>query len=209
MKKLFLLIIAVCMYLLPASAQQTVAVMLDIQKKSVLSIQGTTNIAPFRLYQNSDKFIPKNLLITASKVRNKLFIHENKITVPVNQFSSNNKMALRDFFKLMKSDTYPDLQIKLDFIELTQSNSLPQGNAIVDVTITGITKKYSFPIQTRKEGNNYLFNIRKDINIHDFRLTPPKQILGMIKVNEWINIDLSMTCNIQAINQAELYSDNL
>ena len=157
MKKLFLLIIAVCMYLLPASAQQTVAVMLDIQKNSVLSIQGTTNIAPFRLYQNSDKFIPKNLLITASKVRNKLFIHENKITVPVNQFSSNNKMALRDFFKLMKSDTYPVLQIKLDYIEQRESNSLPQGNAIVDVTITGITKKYSFPVQTRKKGNNYIF----------------------------------------------------
>lgn len=157
MKELFLLIFTVCMYILLASAQQTVAVVLDIQKNSVLSIQGTTNIDLFRFYQNGDKIITKNLLITTSKVRNKLFIHENKITVPVNQFTSNNKIALRDFFKLMKSDTYPVLQIKLDYIELKESNSLPQGNAIVDVTITGITKKYLFPIQTRKKGNNYIF----------------------------------------------------
>lgn len=31
----------------------------------------------------------------------------------------------------------------------------------------------------------------------------------MIKVNEWINIDLSMICNIQTFKQAELYSVNL
>ena len=209
MKKFFLLFFAVCTFLLSTSAQNTVAVTLDIQKNSTLSIRGTTNVIPFMLYQNSDNFIRKNLTITASKNQNKLYLQENKICVPVNRFNSTNKKALKDFFKLMKSDTYPDLQIKLDYIELTSSNSLAEGNAIVDVTITGVTKKYSFPIHTHREGNSYLFSIRKDINIRDFRLTPPSQILGMIKVNEWINIDLNMICTIQPVKPKELLSDNL
>lgn len=204
MKKFFLILITCCVALLSLSAQSSVTVAIDIQKNSTLAINGTTNVIAFKFYQTSDKFIRKNLIVTALRNQNKLFLSENRLAVPVKKFDSTNKMALKDFFKMMKSDAYPTLQIQLDHIEFASSNSLSKGNAIADVTITGITKRYSFPVDMEQKGDYYTFIITKNINIRDFGLTPPKQMMGMIKVNEWINIDLHMICYIQPFNQTDL-----
>lgn len=50
-------------------------------------------------------------------------------------------MALRDFNKLVKSDQYPKMLIKLDHIELAdRSSTSAVGNAVIDITITDVTK---------------------------------------------------------------------
>ena len=46
--------------------------------------------------------------------------------------------------------------------------------------------------------------IEKHINIRDFGLEPPVQMMGMLKVDEMININLKMICNIQPAESAQL-----
>ncbi len=114
-------------------------------------------------------------------------------------------MALRDFNKLVKSDQYPKMLIKLDHIELAdRSSTSAVGNAVIDVTITDVTKRYIFPVTTGKNGNNFTVDITKEINIRDFNLTPPVHMMGMIKVDELITINLFMECDILPLDQAEL-----
>lgn len=179
-----------------------VAVAVDVKKNSTLSINGTTNVVNFRLTQNSDNFIKKNMIITASQNNNRLYLSENQLSVPVKSFNSTNKMALRDFHKLVKSDQFPTMNIQLNYIELAKSAT--SGNAVVDVTITGVTKKYSFPVKAVKNGNSYNFKVMKDINIRDFGLEPPVQMAGLLKVDEMININMNMNCDIQPVETAEL-----
>ena len=43
----------------------------------------------------------------------------------------------------------------------------------------------------------------KDINIRDFDLVPPVQMAGLLKVDEMININMNMNCDIQPVETAE------
>jgi hypothetical protein len=49
-----------------------------------------------------------------------------------------------------------------------------------------------------------MFDVKKEINIRDFELTPPVHMMGMLKVEEWITINLFMECDILPADQAEL-----
>lgn len=176
----------------------------DVKEKSVLSIQGKSNVVDFKFYQPGERFIRKKMYITASRRDNKLYLSENNLEIPVKNFTSSNKMALRDFYKLVKSDEYPVMHIELDHIELAGRPSGPVGNAVIDVTITDVTRRYIFPVTAGKNGNNFTFDVNKEINIRDFNLTPPVHMMGMLKVDEWITINLFIECGILPADQAEL-----
>lgn len=205
MKALFSFLLAGFLTTGVVIAQTSSAVIVvDVNKNSSLSINGSSNIVNFTLTQSSENFIQKNMIITASQSNKKLYLSENRLIVPVKSFTSSNKMALRDFYKLLKFDEYPTMDIQLNHIDLPENPKLTTGVAVVDVTITGVTKKYQFPIKTEKNGTRYIFDIEKHINIRDFGLEPPVQMMGMLKVDEMININLKMICNIQPAESAQL-----
>ncbi|HHT29167.1 MULTISPECIES: YceI family protein [Petrimonas] len=185
-------------------AQTSSAVVeVEVDRSSILSINGSSNVVDFTLSQGSENFIQKKLIVTASQHNRKLYLSENRLTVPVKKFTSSNKMALRDFNKLLQSDKFPTMDIRLNHVDLPEAGSTT-GLAVVDVTITGITKKYQFPIKTERSGKGYIFDVEKSINIRDFGLEPPVQMMGMLKVNEMININLRVKCNIQPAESAQL-----
>ena len=179
-------------------------VAVDVKEQSMLSIQGKSNVVDFTFYQPGERFIQKKLYLTAFRRDNQLYLSEKNLEIPVKNFTSNNRMALRDFYKLVKSDEYPVMHIGLDHVELAGRPSGTVGNAVIDVTITDVTRRYIFPVTATRNGNNYTFDVKKEINIRDFNLTPPVHMMGMLKVDEWITINLFMECDILPADQAEL-----
>lgn len=184
--------------------QEAYPIVVDVKDKSVLSIQGESNVVDFKFNQPASQFIPKKMYITASRYEDKLYLSESKLEIPVKNFTSSNKMALRDFQKLVKSNEYPLMQIELDHIELADESTTAVGNAVIDVSITGVKKRYIFPVTALKKGNYFTFDVKKEINIRDFDLTPPVHMMGMLKVDEWITINLFLECDIFPTNQAQL-----
>ena len=180
-------------------SSQTI-VSFDLQKNSSLTIYGSTNLLSFKLFINGEKLPRQNFTITATQNRNRTILSENLLSIDVKDFTSDNKMALRDFLKLIKSDIYPNLQVQLISLEIlpdqkisknfqiVQSAESAYGIATVSITITGVTKQYSVPITFDREGNLYSVDGNKKISIRDFGLIPPVQIMGLIKVSEWIEI---------------------
>lgn len=181
-----------------------------VKEKSVLSIQGKSNVADFKFDQPGERFIQKKLYLTAFRRDNQLYLSEKNLEIPVKNFTSNNRMALRDFYKLVKSDEYPVMHIELDHVRLSNepvdeiSHAAEVGDAVIDVTITGVTKRYTFPVIADKNDDHFTFDLKKKINIRDFDLTPPVHMMGMLKVEEWITINLFMECDIRPADQAEL-----
>ncbi|HZK68862.1 MAG TPA: YceI family protein [Paludibacter sp.] len=182
-------------------AQSIVTV--DLQKSSSVTITGSTNIVSFKLLYPGDMLPKKNFVITATQNQNRILLGQTQLSIAVKDFTSGNKMALRDFLKLIKSKTYPSIHVQLNYIDLKQNfdkSKMIKGNAYADITITGITKKYCFPISSDSDGENYFLNVRKNISIRDFGLVPPVEMLGLIKVSEWIDLDFHIVCKI-ALNK--------
>lgn len=180
---------------------QTVASTLNLnialQSNSSITINGTTNVIPFKLSQTGDKLANKSFTITATQIQNKINLNQNQYAIVVRNFNSLNKMALRDFFKLMKADIYPEIKVQLNYIE-NQSvlNDYSKGQASVNITLTGVTKQYVIPISAKKTSDFYNLIGKMKLNIRDFGITPPSEMLGLIKVSEWIDIDLNFICKI-------------
>ena len=184
----------------PSSSAQTL-VSAEILKNSSLTISGSTNIVSFKLFQNGNKLSRSKLTIAAAQSQNKITLSQNQLSVVVKNFVSNNPMALRDFLKLLKSDTYPTLQVQLNYLDLrpfSEKEESYSGNALVSITITGITRHYSIPISLNNIGDLYTVNGIKKLSIRDFGLTPQTKMMGVIKVSEWINIDFHMICKINS-----------
>jgi len=108
-------------------------------------------------------------------------------------------MALRDFKKLIKSDAYPQIKVQLNYIETLPGNekdAYSKGNASVSITITGVTHQYSIPVSSNKQSEYISVVGGKKIDIRDFGLQPPVEMMGLIKVSEWISIDFRMVCKL-------------
>lgn len=182
---------------------QTVAaqnfVSAEILKNSSLIISGSTNLLTFKLYQNGDDLSRSKLTIATTLSQNKIYLSQNQLSVVVKNFSSSNPMALKDFLKLLKSDVYPTLKVQLNYVDLesiSEKGIFNRGNALVSITITGITRNYSIPISLSSNRDQYIVDGIKKLSIRDFGLTPEKKMMGLIKVSEWITIDFHMICKI-------------
>lgn len=178
-------------------SQTTVSV--DLQKNSWLAIHGTTNIVSFKLVHDGEKLLGKAITMTATQNKNKIYTSKNQLSIEVKNFTSENKMALRDFMKLIKSDTYPNLHVQLNYIETLagkEKDRYNKGNASVNITIAGVTKQYQIPVSSNQQGEYISVDGGKKINIQDFGLQAPEVMYGLIKVSEWINIDFHLICKL-------------
>ncbi|PWA07457.1 YceI family protein [Flavobacterium psychrotolerans] len=199
MKRLIGLLVLSFIIIPSALAQNLVSV--ELLKNSSLTISGSTNVVSFKLFQDGDKLTRGKSTIEATESQNKLFLSQNLLFVAVKNFSSYNKMALNDFLQLLKADTYPTLQVRINYLDIQPISEKGQsynGNALVSITITGITRYYSIPISIKGNGNQYVVDGKKKMTIRDFGLTPQSRMMGMIKVSEWIDIDFHMICKISS-----------
>jgi len=179
------------------SAQSLVTA--ELQKNSSLTIVGSTNLLSFKLSQSGEKLSRKRLTIATTQSQNNLFLSQNQLSVVVKNFTSNNVIALNEFLKLIKSDAYPTLKFQINYLDTTpisEKGISYNGTALVSITITGITKQYSFPISFNSNGDLYAVNGKKKMSIRDFGLTPKSKMMGLVKVSEWIDVDFNMIYKI-------------
>lgn len=197
MKRLFAFIFFV-LAIFTISGAQTQA-RLELDKSSSLTIFGSTNISKFKLVLPGDKFPGKSFNFTYQQNLNRISLSQNRLALEVNNFTSNNKIALNGFLKLIKSETYPVLDIQLNNLEIISpvpgSNSI-NGKAFLNITITGVTKQYQIPFSSISENGMRYADGKMRISIRDFGLIPPVEMMGMVKTSEWIEINLHIVARI-------------
>lgn len=171
----------------------------DLQKNSTLIICGSTNLLTFNLTQKGESILNKPIAIIATQQANKIYIDQNKLSIKVKNFKSNNFIAEKEFYKMMKIDKYPNLKIELNYFEslLTPKSQLSNGIASLSITITDITKKYDFPVEINKSGEIISISGNKKLTIRDFNIVPPTAMLGLIIVSEYIEIDFDIICKLK------------
>lgn len=180
-----------------------IKVNVELDKKTILTINGSTNLLSFKLNQYGDQILNKPISLTASKRGNKLFLSQNKLSIGVSNFKSNNPIAQSEFYKLMKADQYPYLKIQLNSIDsllISNNSEFSKGIASMNFTITGVTKQYSIPIIASGNKDFLIVTGSRKMTIKDFGLEPPVTMLGLIKVSEWIEIEFKVLCKLTLEN---------
>lgn len=172
---------------------------LVIDKGSSLTINGSTNISKFKLVLSGDKFPSSIYHFTTAQNQNCITLSQNKLSLGVKNFTSGNKIALNGFLKLIQAESFPYMNIQLKNLEIVPGipgiNKI-DGNALVNITITGVTKQYSIPFSAIKENGFHYAEGKMRISIRDFGLIPPEEMMGLVKTSEWIEINLYIIAKI-------------
>ena len=180
------------------SSQQALTVKLN--ENSKLTINGSTNINTFSFHQTGDKMKQREISLTSKLTGNRLEAGKHQVGIEVREFKSADPIAQVAFYKMMKTDEYPSLYIRLINYELTHSEANnSKGKATVDITIVGKTLRYEIPVTTGRNSNIWRFKGNKRLSIKDFGLTPPEPVFGMVKVSEWIDIYMDLHCAIDGV----------
>lgn len=174
----------------------------ELNKSSALSILVETNMMNFTLVQKGYQLLRAPLEISANVQKNNLFVDQNKLTIDVRGFKSDNFIGQSEFYKLMMVEQFPRMNIELIRFESGTENiaNSSKGSALLNITITNVTRKYDFPVFINNDKGLIRIVGRKKISIKDFGLTTPKTLLGMVKVNELIEINLNFLCKLNLIN---------
>ena len=90
-----------------------------------------------------------------------------------------------DFQDLLLSEKYPELVIELNKVEALAGEYV---KAYVTVQIAGKTNNYTMPVLLKEHG----YQGKLKINIKDFDLVPPKKALGLIEVDEMIEVQFDL-----------------
>lgn len=183
-----------------AIAQNEVSV--DLLKGSSLTINGNSNIVPFKIQLKGDNFPFKNISVSAIQKENKIFVSQTMFSIDVKNFTSENKMALRDFKKLIKYDRYPEISVEITSLEITPKPCGREsvGKATGLLTISGITREYNISLSMNRFENEYYTQGRVKLSIKDFGLTPPVEMMGLIKVSEWIEVAFNLNLSLVILN---------
>jgi hypothetical protein len=162
-----------------------------IDTKSQLAIYGSTNINNFACkidcYTGTD---------TLQYIKNykscEIQFSRNRMTIPVRSFDCGSKQISKDFWKTLKSDAYPQLDINFKSLQNLHVKNNTWVNGIVDITIAGVTAQYTIRYYVTLDKSTILLQGTQQVNFSDFKLEAPEKLNGLIKVNESLRVQFNL-----------------
>ncbi|MGW8123448.1 hypothetical protein ACV07N_12380 [Roseivirga echinicomitans] len=179
MQKLIIIIALGLFFSIALTGQEYLVVM----RKTVL-IKGRTSLGRFSCaYQNEYD----QDTVSFSKSPNAESLMD--LSIPVASFDCGNRMLERDFGKTLKYEEFPSIEVRLDDFKRTGQ----QYFGDIWIMLTGKEMKLEhvpFTLMTNENGELLYSEIT--ISLEYFDLTPPKKLLGLIKVQDELIIELSL-----------------
>jgi hypothetical protein len=112
-----------------------------------------------------------------------------KIDIKSTGFDCAHKMITKDFKSILKAEEYPHIVINVRELIIVKENI----SAKLNIKIAGIEKEYMVPVAYNQNNGNVKGQLK--LNIKDFKLKSPKKLLGMVVVND--NVEISFNLFLQ------------
>jgi len=178
---------------------------IQISEQSHLVINGQTNINSFSCGYDGN-FYQDTLSVSAIINGDHLHFKNAQLILKTALFNCENKLMNPDFQNLLQAEKYPNIFIRVleinknrkDVQKLLVSNH-PENSIVilsVEITLAGQKNNYDLPIEVNHEEENRLYSGHLELNIRDFGLTPPKKMLGLVVVNEMVQIDFKVAISL-------------
>lgn len=173
---------------LPAAGQEYY---IFIHPSSKVTVHGSTNVNHFKFQYTEEIAINRPV-----KVRNTggtLKLAGGIIDLKVRAFDSGNGMMNKDFRKMLLEEENPFIQVELSTLmpAWLPNEVWREGKADILVNINQIVRKYTVSCKVENPGSLLIYGTQK-ILLADFGLTPPVRMMGMVKVNDWVDLDFSL-----------------
>lgn len=170
------------------SAQQAPA--LSKATLTGMEINGETNINSFQLYMDHARAGK-----TPAPVSGSYGEHSILFRIPLDLLNCKNDKILADFHDLVQADQFPEVLIKIDMHDFNRLISESKNTPVhLDITLAGVTRKI-------KTNSSYIQHMSGEkimsghvtLSLTDFSLKPPKKIFGLIRLNNLVNINFSIS----------------
>lgn len=171
-----------------------------VKGDSSLFIHGKTNINAFTC--GISGFNKTNYLSYNSVGKEKVsFQHSCEIVINVDGFKCENSLMTKDLLKTLNARSHPTMNIKFKSISLPLS-TVCNGQVISSkaaIDLAGKTSIYSIDLKVSNvDQNNLTLKGIRQICFSDFDLIPPSKMGGLVKVNDFIEVNF--TFNLSRMN---------
>ncbi|WP_073573371.1 YceI family protein [Algoriphagus zhangzhouensis] len=95
----------------------------------------------------------------------------------------------KNAYKALDTKNNKEIKFSLKSISKSGANFTASG----DLTIAGVTKTVSFPVQVTTSGQNFTFKGDFDTKLTTFSIDPPTALLGTVKTDDEITLSFSTT----------------
>ncbi len=160
-----------------------------VKNDSEVSISGTSNINSYNCCYNIAKL--EDPIPVSFESNNKIMVFQSTVLeLKSDCFDCGHKAINKDFNKLLKTDLYPNIKLKLVAIEKT-SEFKNTYNAKVEINIADVANSYTFPVQVTKNEDIHIIG-DLSIDLRDYQLEAPKKMMGLIVVDPDVVVNFNL-----------------
>lgn len=181
-----LLLMMLVMFAITAYAQKAYSL-----KSHKVSVNGTSTVHDWE--SDVTKFEWSGQLTTEGNTVKS--IQNVSVTIPVESIKSEKGGMMDDkTYEAFKSDKNPTITFKMTTATVTGATIKANGT----LTMAGVTKPIVMNVAAKvlADGSVHLSGSQK-INMKDYKMTPPKAVMGTIKVGEKITLLFELTLSPQ------------
>ena len=195
MKKVLLLLFCILMLAFTSNKSDFKMASCIIEDNSKLGIIGSTNVSTFSCDLNFDN-VNSKVKTLYQKIGNKIKFQDAHLEFSNTCFDCGSNLMNKDFLEMLDTKNHP--QITLDLKEITKNPiNANEVIALVNISLAGHSKFYSIWLTT-EHGNLLKASGCLNLKLSDFNLDPPKKVLGLVVVEDAIEIALDL--NIKTLN---------
>lgn len=125
-----------------------------------------------------------------------LKIDDLSFKVKVESLESGKSAMDNNTYEALNAKKYP--YINYEFSEVTSGSKAGDAynlNTKGKLTIAGYTKTITMPVMARVSGNQISFAGKITFNMTDFKVDPPRALMGTIKTGDEVTIDFNIKYN--------------
>lgn len=179
--------------------QQIIPTQYQIEAGSTLLMTVYTNITQVKC-NCEEKFTPHRIELILDQ-GNEVTLQNTTLQLDKFKFNCGNNIGINKDMRLtLQAAQYPHINIevkKLISPEEVDYNEWMEWDAHLTITIAKVHKNYILPVRIKALGNNrYRINAFTIIRLSDHQLTPPRPMLGMIKIYDDVDINFDLLLKI-------------
>lgn len=173
-------------------------VSLWLDSGSRLAIEGSSNVNKFTCMCN-EQFPRMHIRYDRAEGSTALRFSNATLHVRAKSLDCGNQAMNKDMYETLLADKHPNIRIELQRAQLPAPEALSRTNAWTplkanaQLTIAGITQPVVFDVQAaRLAPDRIRLTSIKEVRMTDFGMTPPRALMGLVKVHDAIRIHLDL-----------------
>ncbi|MFM7850786.1 MAG: hypothetical protein ACKO96_02460, partial [Flammeovirgaceae bacterium] len=160
--------------------------------------QGKTNVNQFVCA--IARYCGSDTLIIRETPHQKPIIQKGFVGLQASTFDCGMPAMTHDFSKTLQADKFPVIGIEFKSFERIPDLTCTEDKftALIAISMAGVTRDFKMPCVLHADKGTILLKGERSFNFADFKLKAPQRMMGLIKVNERLNVSFHLVLKLDA-----------